>query len=135
MKKLLIALLSLSSLSAFAQSSLDAQGIYESLNAQEQDVSVGEGASKFQKAVGGLTCTKSQVVYPGAQPQYSCAFDTKYLDAEQIYEALNIDAKDVSVGEGVSKFEKSLAGMKCTLSQVIYPGAKAKYACSLSMSF
>ena len=52
------------------------EAIYKALNVKEVALNPGiVGASHLQKSVGGLVCTKSTVIYPNAQPTYSCALN------------------------------------------------------------
>jgi hypothetical protein len=55
------------------QSLLKSELIYKALKVKEVALNPGiAGSSEVRKRVGGLTCVRSLVIYPGAVPSYSC---------------------------------------------------------------
>ena len=53
-------------------------------------------------------------------------------DAREIYDALNIPEVRVSIGRmGINVFSKSVGGLDCTRTRVVYPVAESKYSCEL----
>ncbi len=77
----LLLLILFSGLTSFAQTQQSlasvtgdsAQKIYEALNVDENHLNPGAlGASVYEKSIGGLTCRRSQIVYPGAQQSFKC---------------------------------------------------------------
>jgi hypothetical protein len=111
------------------------QEIYEALSAPEQSGSPSLGAETSVKSVGGLTCQKTTIVAPGANSKYSCAASS-LMDAKSIYEALNVDEKDVvrrdrngnpSLGSVITA--KRTSGLQCRKMTVVVPGAKPNYVC------
>jgi len=118
------------------------EAVYEALNVPEkdgrkldQDGNPTLGTEVLVKSIGGITCSKMTVVYPGAQTQYSCEVTGK-LDSEAIYNSLNAEERDVrqrddegnpTLGAGV--LGKSVGGLTCKKITVVYPGAKPTFDC------
>jgi len=129
-KKLVLAITLLSSTIAFAQTDAD---IYSALVVEEVNPHPGlVGAVHLEKAVGGLVCTKSTVVYPGAQSSYVCSLNEENNDAKEIYAALDAEEYDPSPGAvGAVNVAKSVGSLVCTKSTAVYPGAKARFSCQL----
>ncbi len=112
----------------------DPAKIYKALNVKEEILNPGiAGTSRRAKTVGGLSCYSSILVYPGAKATYTCAIDNKHEDHEAIYNALKV--KEVATNPGIagsSKMEKSVGGLTCDKSRVVYPGAPVSYACVMT---
>lgn len=121
----LVVTILISNVSVFAAS----EELYNAINAPEtglpsQDVNI------LGKSIGGLSCTKVTDIYPGATPKYSCSLDTQSLDAEIVFNNLNLQIKDGSHGAiGASNQMKTAGGLECHKITVIYPGATPNYSC------
>lgn len=111
-----------------------AEEIYSSLAVHEVEVNPGiVGSSKKLKEVQGLACTRSMVVVPNAVPSYVCQWDADNNNAEEIYNALNVEAINLNPGiAGASRFEKSVGGLSCIRSLIIVPNATPEYECILN---
>lgn len=91
------------------------------------------GDSYQEKSVGGLVCSVTRVVYPGAEPKYSCSFKENVKpDYKAIYEALEAKEEDTSGDtDGSSEKSKIAGGLFCTHKVVIVSkGAKHSYNCA-----
>lgn len=97
MKKSVIALSFFISLTCYGQAKDQNESLYEALSVSAvdpRDPGVIGGAYK-EKAVGGLVCSVTTVIYPGAEPKYACSFKEGVTpDYERIYEALNVKAEN-----------------------------------------
>lgn len=89
-----------------------------------------------QKSVGGLTCIKRQVVYPGAKASYRCALDPKAVNADVLYKALDVEETDGrKVDEngnpalGAEIRVKTLDNLVCVASRPVVPNARFTYRC------
>ena len=117
---------------ALAQSSSDNnQDIYYAMLAEEVNPAPQVvGAVNYQKSVGGLVCTKSTAMVPGAKARFLCDLSQDH-NAKQIFYALNVVQvnRTLHVG-GATNFEKTAGDLNCTRSRPVYPGAKDSYTCS-----
>lgn len=142
MKKMILSTCALVFLTVAAHASgLD---LYEAMNVPEVDARPvndegipSVGAAIVSKTISGLKCVKTTVVYPGAKPTVSCTF-TSPADAETIYNSLLLQEMDGRPTDGhghpvdgVGILVKSADGFNCKKIQVVYPGAKPKYSCSV----
>lgn len=55
------------------------------------------GSTIVAKEVGGLKCIKTTIVAPRAEPTFSCSLDSSELNAEAIYNSLDIEEEDGGV--------------------------------------
>ncbi len=117
--------------SAFAGT--NAKAIYKVLKVKEVNVNPGiAGSYKLEKEIGNLVCHESGAIVPNAKPSFSCSLGQNN-NGKAIYQALAV--KEINVNPGIagsSKFEKSIGGLVCSKSLIIYPGAKPDYLCSLN---
>jgi hypothetical protein len=134
MKSLTLSILLLNSIASFAQDSTPNQVLYESLIIKAVDTRPPGtvGATYLEKSIGGLICSVTRVVYPGAKPEYDCRFDKKVAPNYQaIYDAL--DAKEVNPrdksSDGSSYKQKFVGGLLCSVTQTVTPDAKRAYNC------
>ena len=113
------------------QNSINAKAIYKALAVKAVVENAGiAGSSREIKSVGGLTCDKSRVIVPGAKASYGCSIEQSLVNAELIYKALKV--KEVFMNPGIagsSQVRKSIGGLTCDRSLVIYPGAVPSYSC------
>ena len=98
----------------------------------------GDGAEILSKSVGGLTCTKTQVIYPGAMPTFKCKLSSKGMNPELIYHSLSVsevDARPRINGEpevGAEIFAKRIGGLECAKTTYVHPNARPKFECSVT---
>ena len=110
------------------------QPIYDALDVEEFNPNPGMlGVITLVKEIGGLECAMTSVVYPNAEALYSCQLDAEY-DGKLIYNALNVEAINPYPPGFVGSMTliKAAGGLECTMSQVVYPGAKPFYSCVLN---
>lgn len=111
------------------------KAIYEALNVAEQNATPpGEdGVGIFAKKTGGLECTRTQVVYPGAPKTYSCSLAADNRDDQAIYEALDvIEQNGVPKGfVGVSISVKTAGNLTCKKSAPVIPNPVYGFQCVL----
>lgn len=140
MKLVFLAVLGLSSLTFAGQenaglgpSFYNPGQIYEALNVEAVAMNPGiAGVGHFRKSVGGLACDKSTVIYPNAQPSYSCVVDETAEDFKAIYQALKVKGKLVNPGiAGRFRVVKSIGGLTCVKSQIVDHRAKVTYGCDI----
>lgn len=109
--------------------------IYDALRVQEMNITPEGllGSVTFEKAVGGLSCQKVSVVVPNAVPAYSCSILLENRDDGAIYGAIDIQEVNVTPEglAGSTTWEKSIGGLACQKSRVVYPGATPSYSCSV----
>lgn len=119
--------------SSTVQKNLDEE-TYNALNVPEKDGRKRDkkgrptiGAAITEKSVGGVTCQKISVVYPGAEPKFNCATTNK-VDAKKVYPVLKAEEKKEATAE-TSVTEKTVGGLSC---QKISSGkgTKPKYECT-----
>ena len=124
------------SLSAFADSAIHgtaAQSIYEALTigVDTEDLSAGAlGKSRTQREVGGVSCVRSAVVYPGAEPSFECQFADE-LNSEATFRALNVESV-MTTRIGSHAVTKTVGPLVCTKSKPVVWHPKATYSCVLS---
>ncbi len=108
--------------------------IYNALEVQAVDLTPGmAGAYKFEKKVGGLSCIKTGVVYPGAEASYTCSLGN-HVDAQKIYDALNTEETyDDYDGDlyGFYEERKEVANLSCKKESMNWRGTKPRYSCLL----
>jgi hypothetical protein len=111
------------------------QDLYNALGVKEVDMNPPNlaGSSHFRKSVGGLVCSMTSVVYPGAKPKYDCKFEKNVeKNPQAIYQVLNAKEVDVSGDtEGSTRKIKSAGGFVCTETIVISSRkVKETYSCA-----
>ncbi len=135
MKKIILtAIFAISATASASASKYNAEEIYSVLNVKEVALNPGiVGASRTQKSVGGLTCIRSRVVYPGAKAKFECQVNEKKENFEAIYKAMKV--KEVALNPGIvgaSRTLKQAGGLSCIRSLVIYPNAKPTFECDIA---
>ncbi len=120
MKNLIIALLTLTSLTAFASEEL-----YTALNVEETAVAAPRTELVFQKAVGGITCKKT--VLQTEEIKFDCDVDTKLLSSAKIYTALAVEEVAQPSTRLLLKYKKNSGAVTC--EKVSSLAAKSKYSC------
>lgn len=124
------------SASAFAESQLKgeaARKIYDALTigVDTEPVNPGFlGKSKTRREVGGVSCVKSVVVSPGAEPSYECFFDDE-LNGEAVYRALNTERVGLT-RIGSHLVTKTAGPLNCTKSTPVVPNPKSHYSCAVT---
>ncbi len=111
----------------------DARKIYEALDVEEKDVTVGRiRARTYAKSVGGLRCT--EVTVPGSDsksPSYGCTFTPRGRDA-RIYAALNVRAqRDRRPMGGMIVDFKAVGNLHCRESRSVRPSIPTRTTCEL----
>ncbi len=130
MKKFFFIGLFLTSINALAY---NAEEIYSALDVVEVDLNPGiVGASRTEKAVGGLSCIRELIIVPDAIPTFDCAI-SKANSAEEIYSALDVVEVDLNPGiVGASRTEKAVGGLSCIRELIIVPNAVPAFDCTLN---
>ncbi len=135
MKKIIFtAAMVVSTFSFAAASKYNAELIYNALKVKEVVLNPGAvGASRLQKSVGGATCVRSLIIYPGAKPSYECAFDKKSQNFALVYQALNVKEVQLNPGMvGSSHFIKDVGGLSCERSSAVVMHPVTTYTCKVS---
>lgn len=130
--------------SAFGADASNAD-LYKAIHAPETDArpkskagqpELGVGMNK--KSVGGLTCLMRIAIYPGAIAAYTCTLSTEDLNAELIYNSLELEEKnarplndDGMPAPGPTVSAKIVGPFKCEKVQVVSPRSHPKYNCKL----
>lgn len=111
-----------------------AEQIYNALDVEEVALNPGiVGASRTEKYVGGLSCIRSLIIVPDAEPTYDCTLEEKNLLSEEIYNALDVEEVALNPGiVGASRTEKSIGGLSCIRSLIIVPDAEPTFECTLN---
>lgn len=133
-KIILTALLAINATASAANSKYNAEEIYNALNVKEVVLNPGMvGSSRVQKSVGGLTCVRSKIVYPGAKAQFECQVNEKKENFEAIYKAMKVKETLLNPGiAGSSRTLKQAGGLSCYRSLLIFPNAKPTFSCEIS---
>jgi len=106
----------------------DNKAIYEALNVPALNEDPDFGSMDFVKKVGGLKCSQ---MYYGEGFAYSCKL-SENNNAELIYKALDVEAVNLNPGiAGSYRLGKSVGGLECVKSSVVYPNAQPDFTCSL----
>lgn len=128
MKKIIIAAVLAFSTNVLADAQLD---IYMALNVAPVDLAPEvAGASTMKKSVGGFSCIKHEIIYPGAVPTVDCVLDDDNC-AKEIYNALNLTPVHLNPGiVGATRLEKAVGGLSCIEETIIVPNAEPTYSCT-----
>jgi hypothetical protein len=135
MKKIILAAVMVASTFSFAAASkYNPEAIYGALNVKEVALNPGiVGASRLQKSVGGATCIRSLIIYPGAKPTFECSFDKKAQNFAMVYKALNVKEVQLNPGiVGVGRFSKDVGGLSCERSSTVVQHPVMTYTCKVS---
>lgn len=109
------------------------EAIYKALKVKAVNLNPGlAGSSLYQKSVGGLSCTRTLIIVPGAKPTYECAIDTTKENFEAIYKALKVKEEALNPGiVSVGRFQKSVGGLVCLRELIVVPNAKPTFECQI----
>ena len=120
--------------SAYSSEVVADKEIYEALDVPAVNLTPGmAGAFNFGKSIGGLSCIKEGVVYPGAEASYTCTLEEP-MDAQKIYDALNIEEiYDDYDGDlfGFYEERKEVGNLSCKKESMNWRGTKPRFSCFL----
>ncbi len=133
MKKIIFTVAMVASTFSFAAASkYNAELIYNALKVKEVAMP-GMGVSRFVKSVGGASCTRSLIIYPGAKPSFECSFDKKAQNFALVYQALNVKEVQLNPGiMGVGHFGKYVGGLSCERSSAVVQHPVTTYTCKVA---
>lgn len=124
MKTILFAVSMLLTLSAFAS-----QEIYESFNVEEQVLPSSRMEIIYQKAAGGITCTKTK--YFEEDAAYVCKADIESFDSAMIYGLLQVEEVLIPSSRLEVKHQKKVGGITCVKTRSY--NDEISYNCSVQL--
>ena len=134
--KILIIILSLTSIPSWASQFLSYEKLYKALDVTEENVSVGVGAIILQKKLNaGLSCRKITIVYPGAVPRYSCTIVTDKFSSPELYLALDLREYIVVSSRHKKTTRKNLPGLECVKTEYFYKKEPSESSCTIQLKF
>ena len=110
-----------------------AEKIYAALDVKEFSNDIA-GASNTIKSIGGLECVRTEIMNLGARASFKCSLDVEDMNAQEIYEALNVAEINIVPPHvlGASRLQKKVATLSCTKSAPVVPRPVFSYSCQLN---